>query len=149
MNRVHLVRAIGIGHGRLELGELGRNGAQRAGALHDLGDRAPAGHLADILAEIPDRDPSVSGNLPLVRLFLPGDHPEQRRLSRPVRADETDLLAPLECGGRLDEDDLLAVLLADSVEEDHALSRIWALSRLAPLTGGAAQVEEARRGEAT
>ena len=53
-DRVHLVDAIGIGHGGLELLQLGGNLAHRPGAVHHLRHGAAAGHLADILAEIAD-----------------------------------------------------------------------------------------------
>ena len=42
-------------------------------------------------------------------------------LPAPFGPDEADLLAPLEGGGGLDEDDLAAVLLADFFEADHGV----------------------------
>ena len=45
--------------------------------------------------------------------------PEQRRLAGAVGTDEADLLALVERRGGLDEEDLVAVLLADIVETDH------------------------------
>jgi hypothetical protein len=57
--------------------------------------------------------------LALVGVLLARNHPEQRRLAGSVRADEADLLALLECGGGLDEEDLVANLLADVVETNH------------------------------
>ena len=50
----------GVGHVGLELLELGRDGADRADAVHHLRDGAAARHLADILAEIADRDAALS-----------------------------------------------------------------------------------------
>ena len=119
-DRVHLGRPVRIGQGVLELLQLGGDRAHGAGAVHHLGDDAAAGHLADILAEVADRDAPVGGNLAFVGLLLAGDHPEERRLAGAVRTDKPDLLAPLESGGRFDKEDLLAVLPADFVEAYHA-----------------------------
>ena len=93
--------------------------ADRAGAVHHLGDGAAARHLADVLAEVADGDAAIDRDLALVGLLLAGDHAEQRRLAGAVGADEADLLAPVERRGGLDEEDLVAVLLADVVETDH------------------------------
>ena len=49
----------GIGHRGLELLQLGRDRADRAGAVHHLGHGAAAGHLADVLAEIADGDAAI------------------------------------------------------------------------------------------
>src|SRR5439155_192789 len=47
-------------------------------------------------------------------------HPKERCLAGAVRADEADLLAGIELERGIDEEDLLAVLLADAGEGDHA-----------------------------
>ncbi len=99
--------------------ELGSHDADRTGAVHDFGDCAAAGHLADVLAEIADRDAAIEGHLAFVGCLLPRDHPEQRRLSGPVGTDEADLLALLEGCRSFDEEDLVADLLADVIETDH------------------------------
>ena len=117
---VHLVGAVGIAHGGLELGHLGGERADRADAVHDLDDGAASRHVADILAEIADGHAAIDGDLALVGLLLAGDHAEQRRLAGAVGADEADLFAALDRRRGLDEDDLLAVLLADIFETDHA-----------------------------
>ena len=96
------------------------HGADRTGAVHHLGHGAAAGHLADVLAEIADGDAAIDGHLALVGLLLARDHPEQRRLAGAVGPDEADLLALFERRGGLDEEDLVAVLLADVVETNHA-----------------------------
>jgi len=44
---------------------------------------------------------------------------EERRLAGPVRADEAHLLAVVQGGGGLEEEDLPAVLLGDVVESDQ------------------------------
>ena len=117
--RVQLVGAVRIRHGGLQLFQLGRDRADRAGAFHHFGDGAAAGHLADVLAEIADGDAAIDRDLAFVRRLLAGDHAEQRGLAGAVRADQADLLAPMEGGRSLDEEDLMAVLLADVVEADH------------------------------
>ena len=99
--------------------QLGRHGAHRAGAVHHLGHSAAARHLPDVLAEVADRNAPIDGHLALVGMLLAGDHPEERGLAGPIRTDEADLLPLLERRGRLDEEDLVAILLADVVETDH------------------------------
>ena len=47
------------------------------------------------------------------------NHAENGRLAGTVRADETDLLPLLNRHGRIDEQELVAVLLADGVEANH------------------------------
>ena len=73
--------------------------------------------------------PRSTDDLALVGLLLAGDHPEQRGLAGAVRADEADLLALLERRGGLDEEDLVAVLLADIVETDHGSGAGYRLTR--------------------
>ena len=116
---VHLIGLIGVGHRSLELAQLGRDRTHRPRPVHDLGHGAAAGHLADVLVEIADGDAAIGRDLPFVRQFLAGDHPEQGGLSGAIRANEADLLALVEGGGGFDEQDLVAGLLADVVEADH------------------------------
>ena len=116
---VHLVGAVGVGHGGFELGELAHQRTGGTGAFHDFGDGAAALHVADVLAEVADGDAAIDGDLALVGLLLAGDQAEQRGLAGAVGTDEADLLAALQSRRRLDEDDLLAVLFADAFETDH------------------------------
>ena len=116
---VHLIGTLGIGHGRFQFRHLGCQRADRSNAVDHLDHRATACHVADILAEIADGHATIDRDLTLVRQFLSGDHPKQRRLARTVRAYQADLLATLKGRRRLDEDDLLAVLLANAFEADH------------------------------
>ena len=71
--------------------------------------------------------PRSTDDLPFVGLLLAGDHPEQRGLAGTVRADQAGLLALLKRRGGFDEEDLVALLLADVVEADHGLDRGKAL----------------------
>ena len=80
---------------------------------------AVARHLADILAEIADGHASLDRDLALVGEFLRGGEAEQRGLAGTVGADQADLLALEQGRLRLDENDLMAVLLADIVETNH------------------------------
>ena len=116
---VHLVGAVRIGHGGLEFFQLGRDAAHRAGAVHHLGHGAAPRHLADVLAEVADADAAIDRHLALVGLLLAVDHAKQRSLAGPVGADEPDLLALVERRGGFDEEEVVAVLLADVVEADH------------------------------
>jgi hypothetical protein len=91
----------------------------RPRAVHDLGDGAAPRHLAHVLAEVADGHAAIDGDRSLVRLLLAVDHAEERGFAGAVRADQAHLLAAVERRPRLDEDDLVAVLLADVVETDH------------------------------
>jgi hypothetical protein len=117
---IHVVGLVRIRHGGLERLELGRNRAHRTGTIHHLGDGAAARHLADVLAEIADGYAALDRQLAFIRLLLASDQPEQCGLAGTVGTDESDLLALLECRRGFDEQDLVAVLLADAVETDHA-----------------------------
>ncbi len=116
----NVVQLVRVRHGGLQFLELGGHEAHRPGAVHRLGHRAAARHLAHVLAEIADGDALIDRHLALVRDLLAGDHPEQRGLAGPVRADETDLLALEERRRGLDEQDLMAILLTDIFETNHA-----------------------------
>ncbi len=116
---VHIIRPVRISHRRFELFQLARHCTDRAGAVHHLGHGTSARHLTDVLAEVTDGDAPIDGHLALVGALLAGDHPEQRRLAGAVGADEADLLAFLERRGGLDEENLVANLLADVIETNH------------------------------
>ena len=118
-DRVHLADALRVGHGGLKLLEFGRNSADRSGAVHDLGHGAMPRHFADILIEIADRDAAIDRHLALVGLILAGDHTEQRRLAGPIGPDKADLLTFQERGRSLDEQEMIAMLLADVFETNH------------------------------
>ena len=118
---VHLAGTLGVRHRGLKVLQLGCDRGDRPGAVHHLGHRAPPRHLADVLTEVADGRAAIDGHLSFVGLLLPGDHPEQRGLAGAVRADEPDLLALVERHRSLDEENLVAVLLADAVETNHDL----------------------------
>ena len=134
---VHVIGSVSVSHGGLELSQLGRHGADRTGAVHHLGDGAAAGHLADVLAEIPDGDAAIDGDLAFVGLLLAGDHPEQSGLAGAIGADEADLFALLERRRSLDEEDLVADLLADIVETNYGYGALQ--RKLRPLLCHAAR----------
>src|SRR5690606_36019168 len=108
-----------IAHSGFEFVHLCRQRADRADTVYDFEHGAFPGHVADILAEIADADAAIDRDLPFIRLLLSRDHAEKRGLAGAVRADEPDLFAPLQYRRRLDEDELLAVLLADVLDADH------------------------------
>ena len=64
---IHVVRPVRIPHGGFEFLQLGRHRADRAGAVHHLGDRAAAGHLAHVLAKVPDGHAAIDRHLALRR----------------------------------------------------------------------------------
>jgi len=101
-------------------GDLGH----RAGARHRLLDDRAAPHVAGVLTEVTDDDASVDHHLTSVRLLLAHDHPKDRGFPRAVRADEPDALTPEKTHRRVDEEQLLAVLLGDRVEPNHGRERV-------------------------
>jgi hypothetical protein len=116
---VHPVRLVRIGHRGLEPGHLGGERAHRPDAVHHRRDRALARHLADVLAEVADRHAGFDRHLAVVGLLLARDHAEDRGLAGTIGPDQPHLLALLEAHRRVDEQDLMAVLLADVVETNH------------------------------
>src|SRR4030095_1733794 len=106
----------------------------RPDAIHHRRDRALARHLADVLAEIADRHAGIDRHLAVVGLLLARDHAEKRRLAGAIRPDKSRLLSLLEAHRSVDEQDLMAVLLADVVEANHAV-RLATVSPMRKLTG--------------
>ena len=93
--------------------------AGAAAAGNRLVEDRPPGHLLDVLTEIADGQLLGNRDLALVGRLFADDHPEQGGLAGSVRADEPDLLAGIELERGVDEEDLPAVLLADSGEGNH------------------------------
>jgi len=117
---VHRVGRRRVAHPPLEVDQLVMQVAQPAASRDRLvEDRAP-GHRLGVLTEVADRDPLGHGDLSGIRRLLTREHPEQRRLPGPVRADETDFLPGIQLEGRIDEDDAPPVLLGDARHRDHA-----------------------------
>src|SRR5262249_2837947 len=77
-------------------------------------------HLADVLAEMADGRAAIDRDLSRVGLFLPDDHAKDRRLARAVRPDEPHLFAAKRGERCIHEQDLVAVLVGDAVEWNHA-----------------------------
>ncbi len=86
-----------------------------------------ARHLLDVLPEVADRQLLRDRHVAVVGRLLADDHPEQRRLAGAVRADEADLLARIELKGRVDEQDLPAVLLVDRLNEIMGGARAYCM----------------------
>src|SRR5262249_37328408 len=80
---------------------------------------AVAGHFANVLAEIADRYPAIDRDLALIGQLGAVDHPEQCGLAGAVWADQAYFFPLLERCGGFDEENLMAVLLADIVEANH------------------------------
>ena len=117
--RLELAGAVGVGHRVLERVKLVRDRGHLARAGHRLlGDRAP-GHLADVLAEVADRDAAIDRDLAAVGLLVADDHAKERRFTGSVGPHQADLLAPEDAHRRLEKEDLASMLAADRVEADH------------------------------
>jgi hypothetical protein len=117
---LHLVGARGVGQRVLEVHQLVVQVADPAAPGNRLLEDRPPRHLLDVLAEVADGELLRDGNVAVVGVLLPGDHPEDGGLAGAVRADETRLLTRVELERGVDEEDLPAVLLGDFREGDHA-----------------------------
>ena len=113
-NAVHVVRFRGIGHVVLQRFELMVEDAEPAAAGNRLVEHRPPRHLLDVLPEVADGDLLRHRHVALVGRFLADDHPKERRLSGAVRPDQPDLLSRVQLEGCIDEQNLPAVLLADT-----------------------------------
>src|SRR5262249_46169815 len=118
--RLHFVEALGVGERVLELLQSFARFGDGARAGERRGEHAPALHLADVLREVADGRAAIDRDLPRVRVLLAHDHAEDGRLARAVRADEAVLLTLEDRARGVEEEDLLAVLLRDRVEPNHA-----------------------------
>jgi hypothetical protein len=121
-NAVHVVRALVIFHGALEVLELVMQIADAAAAGDGLVEHRPARHLLHILAEIADGQALGNRDLTLVGSFLADDHAKQGGLAGAVGADQADLVAGIQLKGGVNEDQLFAVLLVDIREGDQTPS---------------------------
>ena len=117
---VHVARLRRVGHGVLQGLEFVVKRAHAPAAGNRLVEHRAPRHVFDVLAEVADGDLLRDADLALVGLLVAGDHPEQRRLARPVRADQAHLLAGIELERGVDEQQLPAVLLEDGAESNHA-----------------------------
>src|SRR6185436_11660007 len=89
----------------------------------DVEDRAVLGQLRLVLGEV-GRDDSVADSDPsLVRLPLTEESLQQRRLARPVRADQRDVLSALEDERRVVEEQLVPRRDDESFRVEHDPAR--------------------------
>src|SRR5262249_54685816 len=117
---IHVVGALRIGEGMLELVQLVGDGRHLARPGDRLLEEASSTHLADVLREIADGRAALDEDAAGVRLLLADDQAEDRRLSGPVRTDEPHLLTAEHRHRGVEEEDAAGVLLADGLETDHA-----------------------------
>ena len=117
---IHVAGAGRVGHRVLKALEFVVQRPHAPAARDGLVEDRSARHLFHVLAEVPDGRPLRHADAALVGFLFTGDHPEQRGLARAVRPDQADFLAGIELEGRVDEQQLPAVLLRDGVERDHA-----------------------------
>ena len=136
--RVQRIGLRGVGHRVLKLFELVMQRAEPAAAGNRFVEHRAARHLFDVLTEIADRHSFGNRHFPFVRALFPDNHPEERRLAGAVRPDEADLLAFVQLERGVDEQHLLAVLLADFRERNHA-RRAAAIRRAARRSGAGAR----------
>ena len=87
-------------------------------------EHRPARHLFHVLTEVADGQLLRNRDFALVGGFLSDDHAEQGRLAGAVGTDQADLLAGVQLKGRVDEDQLFAVLLVDIGERDHRNTKL-------------------------
>ena len=101
---VHLVRALGILHGPLEILQLMMQIAGAAAARDGFIQHRPALHLLHILAEIADGQLLRDRDFAFVGRFLADHHAEESRLAGAVGAHQADLFAGVQLKGSVDED---------------------------------------------
>ena len=111
---------VGILHGVLQGFQLVVQIAGAAAAGDGFVEHRAALHLLHVLAEVADGQPLGNRDVALVGGFLADHHAEQGGLAGAVRTDQADLLAGVQLKGGVDEDQLLAVLLVDAGERNHA-----------------------------
>ena len=76
-----------------------------------------------LLRHIPNGQPARrAGHGAGVGLLHPGCDPQERRLADPVGADDADACPRGHAEGDVEEDRVGAVVLADAVEREHAVS---------------------------
>ena len=131
---VHVVRFRGIGHVVLQRLELMVEDAKPAAAGDRFVEHRPPGHLLDVLPEVANRDLLRHRDVALVGRLLADDHPKERRLSGAVGSDEPDLLTGVQLEGRIDEQHLPPVLLADAGQGDHTSNSPRPTSTASPPT---------------
>ena len=117
--------------------------SRRPRAIHGGSQGRHALHLAHVLAEMPDGDVAIDGDLPVVDRLLAHDQAKHGGLARAVRAHQSDFLATQKRRARIDEEDLRAMLLADVVESNHErCGMYYARSRLSTWQVGCHQPVE-------
>ncbi len=122
---LQLVAAVRVRHGVLEVHQLVVEVPQAAAAGDGLVQHGAARHLVHFLPEVADGELLREAHHAVVGMLLAHDHAEQRGLARAVGPHQPDLLARIELEGRVDEEHLLPVLLADIGKRDHGTSADW------------------------
>ena len=113
-----LVRAV-VGEPILERGDLGAHVEQRLERLPGFFDERPSRVVEAVLRQVADRQPRGLDDQPAVGLVEPGQHLEQCRLARAVRAAEADAFAVVDLPADGVEEDAVAERLAQVGELDH------------------------------
>src|SRR5512145_1897432 len=85
-----------------------------------LVEHRATGHLFDVLPKVADGQLLRHRHLPIVWPFFADDHAKEGGFPRTVRPHEAHAFAWVQLEGGVDEEDLLAVLLVDAIEADHA-----------------------------
>ena len=116
---VLLLRQTGIAEPCLQLAKLRLQREQRLEGAARLVVERPARVGQPVLRQVADRQIVRPGNLAGVGLDLAGQHLEQRRLARAVRAAQPDPLAGLELPGDLVEEDPVAERLVEVGDVEH------------------------------
>ena len=114
----------------LEFVQRVRDLGDRAGSVERGLDDALALHLADVLREVTDGDAAIDRHLAVVGLLFARQQTEQRRLAGAVRTDESDLLAAVDDGRSLEEEDLAPVALRERVDPEHGRGGVTKRGRI-------------------
>ena len=110
---------VAVRHGVFEIEQFVMQIAETAAAGDCFIEHRASAHFVDFLAEVSDGKFLRHRDGAVVRFFFAGDHAEKRRFAGAIRPDQSRFFARIELKGRLDEEDLLAVLLADAGKRNH------------------------------
>ena len=119
---------LAVGHGRVGQRVLDaihfRAGFEHRlkGERHLVDDRAP-GVDESVLRQVADRERRRPGNRAAIGLVQPGQHAQQRRLSRAIGSAQPDTLAVGHLPGHRIEQDAFAEGLGEGLELDHGRRR--------------------------
>ena len=120
-NTVHIASLRRVFHRVLQGFEFMMQVARASTAGNGFIEHGAAGHLFHILAEIADGQFLRNRYFAFIGIFLAHHHAEERSLARAVGTHQPHLLSRVQLKGGFDENELLAVLLANVGKRNHGI----------------------------